>query len=188
MYKSDCEVLVIKWSLKKSTVIFFLLILLIIVTQTVLLLLISRLKRHSAELESSLMVTRFEMERTKKLSDELTSRLLDALGPWKGRSLTEDEQNKLSLYARTVQETLLSSQKELASLVNVKPTLGGSWGLYSSENIIFITQDLVFVTVEDGHMMVKLLLRIENSKDVSSWKVLARFTPDTEAIQEATKK
>ena len=134
------------------------------------------------------MVTRFEMERIKKRSDEFTSRFLDALGPWKGRLLTEDEQNKLSSYARSVQETLLSSQKELASLVNVKPTLGGSWGIHSSENIIFITQDLLFVTVEDGHMMVKLLLRIEDPKNVRSWKVLARFSPDIEAIQEATKK
>ena len=178
----------IKKPMKKSSVIFLLLVFLIIVTEIVLLLSISKLKQNVAELESSLMVTQFEMERIKKRSDEFTSRFLDALGPWKGRALTEDEHNKLSLFARSVQETLLSSQKELAFLVNVKPTLGGSWGIHSSENIIFITQDLLFVTVEDGHMMVKLLLRIEDPKNVRSWRVLARFTPDIEAIQEATKK
>jgi len=61
---------------------------------------------------------------------------------------------------------------DISRLIPQKPTFGGSWGVWSEGNVSFIDERTALVVYEDGHVLGAMIVRINDPKDIGTWKVL----------------
>ncbi|MCS7258975.1 MAG: hypothetical protein NZ601_06420 [candidate division WOR-3 bacterium] len=66
----------------------------------------------------------------------------------------------------------LVGNPEIKILIKKKPSLGGTWGVWSEKNITFITEDKAFVIYDDGHLLGGMVIKITNPDNIKTWKVL----------------
>ena len=135
-----------------------------------------RLRERIVFLERAMNLHRFEIAGATRDNEVFKKRILGLLSPWKGRTLHEAEENLLNSYRDSINKVLVENEK-ISSLMKMKPVLGGTWGVNSPDNIIYLSPDVLFLTVEDGHIQTHLILRIENPEDITTWRVLAEFGP-----------
>ena len=161
---------------RRRSILLLFLILLIIVSEALILRETTQLRKRITKLERTIKLSRFELNNNRRANAEFKKRIMNLLAPWKGRILHEAEENVLNSYRENIQKVLVSNGR-IGTLIKSEPVLGGKWGVYTSNNIIFLTPDVLFVNVENGHTMVRLILRVEDPKDITTWKVLAEFGP-----------
>ncbi len=73
------------------------------------------------------------------------------------------------------QEAALKSivgNPDINKLISQKPTFGGSWGIWSEENVTFVDDRIALMVYEDGHVMGAMIVRISDPSDIGTWKVL----------------
>src|SRR5262245_61058640 len=62
--------------------------------------------------------------------------------------------------------------KGIARLTRRAPVLGGRWFVGSARDVRFLGSTLVSIDYEDGHVAGRLLARVGDPADVSTWEVL----------------
>lgn len=50
--------------------------------------------------------------------------------------------------------------------------VGGKWQVLSVEDVTFLTDDLVYIEMEDGHFQAQALLRIQEPNNTKTWRQL----------------
>ncbi|MEO0131537.1 MAG: hypothetical protein ABIK73_01155 [candidate division WOR-3 bacterium] len=66
----------------------------------------------------------------------------------------------------------LIGNPEIKVLIRQKPSLGGTWGIWSEKNVTFISEDKLFVIFDDGHLMGGMIVKAVDPDNIKTWKVL----------------
>ena len=90
-------------------------------------------------------------------------------------SETTSQKAKLSRELSAKQKTALKNivgNPDINKLISQKPTFGGSWGIWSEENVTFVDDRTALIVYEDGHVMGAMIVKISDPSDIGTWKVL----------------
>lgn len=116
------------------------------------------------------------------------------LGPVAGKNLEDEIQSKAREIKRL--ETKIDSLKSqmsqardispaytailrrilipdtLNEVISLGTAVGGEWSVRSSDDVIFLGEDLLFIRMDDGHLEGMALLKAPDTADLKTWRTL----------------
>ncbi len=60
----------------------------------------------------------------------------------------------------------------LNEAVSLGTAVGGRWSVRSSDDVIFLGEDLLFIRMDDGHLEGMALLKVPDTSDLKTWRTL----------------
>jgi hypothetical protein len=82
-------------------------------------------------------------------------------------ALRDPEQRYRQAIVREVVEN-----PEIARLIPREPVLGGKWRVGSREDVEFLGSGKVALEYEDGHAAGRLIVKVKDPHDLSTWEVI----------------
>lgn len=103
---------------------------------------------------------------------ELKSRQVDSLQVQLDslRSQLMNAKDISPVYAATLKRIL--DPDTLNEVMSLGTAVGGKWSVRSAEDVTFLGSDLVFIRMDDGHLVGMALLRVPDTADLKSWRTL----------------
>ncbi|TET21249.1 MAG: hypothetical protein E3J71_10490 [Candidatus Stahlbacteria bacterium] len=87
--------------------------------------------------------------------------------------VTIEQTSKLSPEHEAILTALLDTEEGiLDEIIPLGTEVGGKWQVQSMDDVYFLGNDLLFIRMDDGHILAAALLRIHDAANPRNWRVL----------------
>jgi hypothetical protein len=90
------------------------------------------------------------------------------------------EESAEQRFRRAVLEEVVNNVR-IERLIPRKPVLGGTWRVASPKDVEFLGNGQVALDYEDGHLTGRLIVKVVEPNDLSTWKVVRHEAESSES-------
>ena len=86
---------------------------------------------------------------------------------------TIEQTSKLSPEHEAILKALLDTEEGIVDeIISLGTEVGGKWQVQSMDDVYFLGNDLLFIRMDDGHILAAALLRIHDAANPRNWRML----------------
>jgi len=86
---------------------------------------------------------------------------------------TIEQTSKLSPEHEAILKALLDTEEGIVDeIIPLGTEVGGKWQVQSMDDVYFLGNDLLFIRIDDGHILAAALLRIHDAANPRNWRML----------------